>query len=488
MKKSGWLICFFVCTLSVSKGFSQHILEPRSYDFNNRWHHYINGLDTIYHQGFSPQIISRDQWKRFRSTDRQLSERTIQNKWWYRKLRDESVVEVEGDDFFIAGDVLFNLQLGRDLAIDSVRNLSTNTRGARVYGNIGKKIYFESTLHENQSFFPKYLSDSIRAFRVVPGQGVPKGFGETGFDYAFVTGLVNFNLNKHFNFQFGHDKLFIGHGYRSILLSDNAFNYPFFKVATTFWDGKVQYQTTWAQLQTLDRIPRSGENEPFYIRRGGSFHYLSFSPNASIEIGLFEGITWKRWNSQEGTMDFDYNFINPVIFANTLIQQNQNKYDTLTVNSIGINARVNPTKKLTLYGQLAKQNKDEVNWQLGLFANHLVVKDLSFRAEYNYALADEVISHYRQSLGHVSRGDFNEWLVQGDYRWFDAFIKARFIQAFNNNGVQHEIIDLRLGYLMNPVSNLNFYLGYMNRNATNSLTQWFYLGMQTNISNRYYDF
>jgi hypothetical protein len=149
---------------------------------------------------------------------------------------------------------------------------------------------------------------------------------------------------------------------------------------------------------------------------------------------------------------------------------------------------VNPTRKLTIYGQIAKQNNDEVNWQLGLSTNHLLVKDLSFRAEYNYALAKETISHYRQSLAHVSRGDFNEWLVQGDYRYLDAFIKVRFIQALNNAGVQHEIIDLRLGYLMNPVSNLNFYLGYVNRNASTSLTQWFYLGMQTNISNRYYDF
>ena len=482
------LILVSAALLLSQSSFAQHTLEPRSYDFGNRWSHYVNSLDTIYHQGFSPQVISRKTWKSFRSFDREMSNRTIKNKWWFRKIRDESVVEVEGSDFFIAGDVLFNLQLGRDLAIDSTRNLSTNTRGARIYGNIGKKVYFESTLHENQSFYPKYLSDSIRAYRVIPGQGVPKGFGETGFDYAFVTGLVNFNLNQHFNFQFGHDKLFIGHGYRSVLMSDNAFNYPFLKMAVTFLDNKIQYQNTWAQLQTLDRIPNSGQNEPFYIRRGGSFHYLSFSPNSKVEIGLFEGITWQRWNNSEGTMDFDYNFINPVIFANTFIQRGNEKYDTLTVSSIGINARVNPINKLTLYGQLAQQNNQDINWQLGLFANHMIVRDLSFRAEYNYAIADEVISHYRQSLGHISRGDFNEWIIQADYRWFDAFIKTRFIQAFNDAGVQHEIIDLRLGYLMNPVSNLNFYLGYMNRNATNSLTQWVYLGMQTNINNRYYDF
>lgn len=478
----------FLLLLS-SWGWSQQRLEPRAYEWNNRFIHFINAKDTIYHQGYSPQEVSAKTWKEFRDLDREMSNRSIKDAWWFRKVRDESLVEIEGDDFFIGGDVLFNVQAGRDFAVDSLRILSTNTRGARVYGNIGKHIYFESTLHENQSFFPKFLSDSIRAYRVVPGQGVPKKFGETGFDYAFVTGLVNFHLNQHFNFQFGHDKLFIGHGYRSVLLSDNGFNFPFLKATATFWKNKLQYQTVWAQLQTLDRVPRTGDNEPFYIRKGGSFHYLSFAPSSKIEIGLFEGITWQRWNSAEGTMDFDYSFLNPVIFANTLIQQGQEKYDTLTVNSIGINARVNPTSQFMLYGQLAKQNNKNVNWQLGFSTHHLLLKDLTFRAEYNEAVtSSNYLEHYGQPMAHVSRGFYNEWLLEANYRYNDAFIRTRFIQAIKSAEVQHEIIDVKLGYLINPVSNLHVYMGLMNRDSQNSISQWFYIGMQTNIANHYYDF
>ena len=41
------------------------------------------------------------------------------------------------------------------------------------------------------------------------------------------SGFVSVEASDNFIVQFDHGKHFIGDGYRSLLLSDNSFNYPF---------------------------------------------------------------------------------------------------------------------------------------------------------------------------------------------------------------------------------------------------------------------
>ena len=49
-------------------------------------------------------------------------------------------------------------------------------------------------------------------------------------------------------------------------------------------------------------------------------------------------------------------------------------------------------------------------------------------------------------------------------------------------------IDLRLGYLINPVSNFNVYVGMFRRDYNSSETEWIYFGIKTSLTNYYYDF
>ena len=95
-----------------------------------------------------------------------------------------------------------------------------------------------------------YLDAKIRKTKVVPGQGYARDFKETGFDYSMAAGYVGIKPSKHFLVQFGHGKHFIGDGYRSLLLSDNAFNYPFLRIQTSFW--KVQYTNLYAEMQDIN--------------------------------------------------------------------------------------------------------------------------------------------------------------------------------------------------------------------------------------------
>ena len=173
----------------------------------------------------------------------------------YRKFREESFVVVNdtADKFRLNIDPLFNFQLGIDRADTTGEKLYTNTRGFMVRGGIGNKFAFETSFYENQSTFPRYLDSYIATttklfpqpantnenYAVIPGQGRSKPFKKNGYDYAMASGYVSYTPNKYFNFQIGNGKNFIGDGYRSLLLSDNAFNYPYARITTTYKN--IQY-------------------------------------------------------------------------------------------------------------------------------------------------------------------------------------------------------------------------------------------------------
>ena len=91
------------------------------------------------------------------------------------------------------------------------------------------------------------------------------------------SGYISYSPIKEFNIQFGQGKHFIGDGYRSMLLSDNSFNYPYLSISLNLLDGKLFYKTVNAWMQTLERMPLSASPEALFKRKSGSFHYLSLS-------------------------------------------------------------------------------------------------------------------------------------------------------------------------------------------------------------------
>jgi len=79
-----------------------------------------------------------------------------------------------------------------------------NTRGYEVYGNAGSKIYFQTTLYENQGRFGGYIDSFIRQYKVVPGQASYKNIGDgKGFDFTYSTARIVYVPNKHLLFRFG---------------------------------------------------------------------------------------------------------------------------------------------------------------------------------------------------------------------------------------------------------------------------------------------
>lgn len=164
-------------------------------------------------------------------------------------------VEPKKEKFKLRLDPLVNFESGRDVAETNYRNLYTNTRGLIASAYIGEKVYVESLFSENQSILPGYLDNYVKATKVIPGQGRWKDFRSIGYDYAFTSAFVSVQAFKNVNIQAGHGKQKIGNGYRSLLLSDNSFNYPYARITQQWFKGRVQYSNIYAVLMNL--VPAS---------------------------------------------------------------------------------------------------------------------------------------------------------------------------------------------------------------------------------------
>lgn len=302
------------------------------------------------------------------------------------------------------------------------QNIYTNTRGIELRGNIWKKLGFYSYLTDNQSLLPLYVRNYANFNTVpgVPGEGYTKPFKINAFDFMTGRGYITFQVIKNIGVQFGHDKNFIGNGYRSMILSDFSSNYTFLKLNTKIW--KFQYTNIFAQL--VGDVFYRNELLP---KKYFAFHHLSLNLTKNINIGLFESVIFGRADSTNNGA-FDINYLNPIIFYRSAEIQQGSQDNAL----LGMDFKINFLRKFSAYGQVVldefvlKQilkndgyfgNKYAI--QLGLkYINVLGIKNLDAQIEYNmarpYTYSHRDIyrnyAHYRMPLAHPLGANFNEWI------------------------------------------------------------------------------
>ncbi|MBK7888774.1 MAG: hypothetical protein IPJ86_16255 [Bacteroidetes bacterium] len=374
----------------------------------------------------------------------------------------------------------------------------------------------------------------MRKTRIVPGQVSVRKFDDASFDYAFSTGSINFQLNRHFTFEFGQDRHFIGDGYRSLLLSDNAFHYPYFKIITDVW--KIRYVNLFMELRDLTR-EYLNDQSPF-DKKYASMHYLDINIGKRASIGIFETVIWHA--DSGGARGFDMGYLNPFIFLRP-VEFSINSPDNVLM---GINAKFMINSRNLLYGQLMLDEfllenvKSGKGWwankqgvQAGFKSfNVLGVKNLYLQGELNYVRPytyqhRDVLgsySHHRAPLAHPLGANFWEavGIVRYNYkRWhLDAKMSIAEVgydtagrnygqnvflsyndreSEFGNEvgqGLKTTImwVDLNINFLINPVYRMNLFANIAMRSSKQSgetinalLVQG---GIRTSLFNRYYDF
>lgn len=506
---------------------SQYLrFESALYSAENDFHTSVKP----YREALVRELTSADSIDRFGYTDSKFA-----NSWFGRRIFKQHAVWLDSTKYSLYLDPAFNLEAGKNLANDS--SAYVNTRGVQLGGSIGKMFSFYSAFYENQAKYPDYVSAYVDSNGTVPGQGRPKAFKGNAYDFSSAEGYISFTPSKYFNLQFGHGKNFIGDGYRSLLLSDFGFNYPYLKLTTTFW--KFQYTNLFTSF--LDIEP-SVIYEAGYPKKYGSFHYLSYNVCKRFSIGFFEGIVWQARDSS-GTRGFDFNYLNPIIYFRP-IEFSLGSPDNAIV---GLNSKFKVLKKTSIYGQVVIDDinfskmrdgsgffQNKIGFQLGVKSYDVFkVKNLYAQLEYNqvrpYTYAHKTplqnYSHFNEPLAHPLGANFREVVGILNYSFKDISLQVKTVYAivgkdsagvsygqniFNSDfdaanglfsfgneigqGLKSTLMvnDIRLGYLINPTTNLNLFLGYTGRSEkigdVNNQTTYVYLGFRTDLRNLYYDF
>jgi hypothetical protein len=527
------IVCTIITIVFICNVIGQqynHFLNPTyNYELNK-------ALDSTpyFHSSIKPYVIS-DVNKHLNYEDFFNTKKISFSNKKYQKIKDiifnNHLVRVKEDDFTLLISPSFNLEIGRDFT-SSIATY-TNSRGIQIMGSIGKYFSFFATIYENQARFPKYVNDFIDDKEVVPGQGLKRNFGNGGYDYSKSSGYISYTPSKYFNIQFGAGKNFIGDGYRSLLLSDNSFNYPFLKLTTTIW--KLKYINLFAEFQAFNNpYPKNRRFDKKYA----AIHYLSWNINKRLSIGVFEAIIFPA-KDVTGNRGFEINYLNPIIFYRPVEFSIGSPDNAL----LGLNFSYLVGTKNKIYGQfifdefkIKELTNGKGSWtnkfgyQLGVkFYDFFNTENLFLQLEYNrvrpytYAHRTPVqnYGHYNQPLAHPFGANFWEFLTIANYhkkRFYfryefiyskygknigdnnygkDIFLSTNKRQEYDNRiaqGLMTSFLynNLECSYLINPSYNLNFVIGFTSRIAKNDVstdkTTFFYIGLRTSTDNFYHDF
>ncbi|WP_374166812.1 hypothetical protein [Arcticibacter sp. MXS-1] len=343
MTKNRTLTTFIIVFLIIAnqKAWSQTGYLPYSYHFYREMNKQLHNQSTRMHSALKPWFIGEDSTISL-STDSLLNygvDSTRRN-WIARKLFNEHLIQVNKKDYAFYGDFLPDMIIGRDLK--EKKKTWQNTRGYQLGGSVGKKFSFYTSGFENQGVFPHYYQDFTEKYLVVPGQTNEfYGTRQKTKDWQYVTANISYTPASFINITFAYDKLFIGDGYRSLLLSDVSSPYPFLKVTGNYKN--VQYTGVWASLQ--DPTVPAYSYETGNRRKGAVFHYLDWNITKRLSVGFFDALIWEVQNQAGSKNNVQLEYLNPLIFLNPAISSGSEN----TV--IGLTGKYELLPKTILYGQ-----------------------------------------------------------------------------------------------------------------------------------------
>ena len=515
---------------------------PLSHEFYNRFTPNMNKIGTNAHTASKPYSYTEVQ----PYYDIQEANEALfydKDSWFGRKFFNENMVQIQGENYWFTADIAADLQVGRDFEEDFTTY--NNTRAGIFQGGLGKRLNFFTVIYESQGKFAGYFNDLAtdlgrrNSSQVsIPGRGIGEPYRD-GFDYPVVEGYLSYKAADWLDIQFGRGNNFIGDGYRSLFLSDNASPNAYVKVNTNFW--RFKYTNTWSSLRNPNTLTDGGA----FLTKYMATHYLSYNVNKRLNIGLFESVLFES----EPNRGFDWNFVNPILFYNMV------EYSTGSRSGkslIGLSYKYKWTDQINTYGQLLidefsvddvtagnKSWKNKFGFQLGAkYADAFKVDNLFFQLEYNqvrpYTYSHNTLNlHYtndNQSMAHLWGANFRELLFITRYRKDRLYGHAKLIfgeRGFETNEgsdpfygsnllgderlrIADEGItigqgnransyygELEAGFIVNPTTNLKVYLNLIHRRLdvsqnttlnTDRNTTWLNLGFRTDIFNWYYDY
>lgn len=308
-----------------------------------------------------------------------------------------------------------------------------DVRGLKVQGELDNKILFGASYYENNTRLPYWLNSIAQKDRFVPQEGLGVPLPNGSYDVAQSEAWLQYLCSSHFSIIAGYGRQFIGYGYRSVLVDDEASNYPYLRF--DWHSGPWRYEVTYNQfLNPGVQIPYSYMSAASQ-RKNSVLHYLSIAIGKNIELGLFEHEVWIADDSFYNR-GIELQYLNPVIFLHKVAYSLGDPDNDL----MGGQATLKFGKNYRIYGQLLIDDftvgesianhtlnilQDKIAGQLGISKNKLLGYDgLSARLEWNTA-RPFVYGHRNVSMNYT-QGDqpladplganFDEFIFQLFYK------------------------------------------------------------------------
>jgi hypothetical protein len=526
--------------------FESHLNIPFSHSYYSHFDAAMNQVGANNHTASKPYTyVEVAKYYSLAAENEKIKKKA--SGWWARKLWNENLVEIQGDDYWFVINPIFDLQVG---TASGKKQVSTfvNTRGINFSGGLGSQLNFTTTIYESQGRFADYYNQYVEYLKpadgvpIVPGIGIAKDFKTDAYDFPSADANLTFAPAKFLDLQLGYGRNFIGDGYRSVLEGDGASPYPYFKINTNFW--KIKYTNTYTWLKDVRPVVTL---ERTYATKYMANHYLSLNVTNRWNLGLFESVIWTDTNNR----GFDINFVNPIIFYRSVEFASSARSGNAV---LGLTSKYKWNNQLNFYGQflldefsLGEIKNEKNSWknkfayQLGVkYFNAFKVDNLLLQLEFNhvrpyvYSHSDPITNygHNNQSMGHPWGGNFEELLVIARYHKGRLFADAKITfgtkgldfdttaDSYNYGGNIYKdydvkrpynsgvtvgqgnktsifIADLQAGYLVNPMTNLKLFGSFIYRNfdpnqntATvfKESTTWFSLGIRSDVFNWYFDY
>jgi len=253
------------------------------------------------------------------------------------------------------------------------------------------------------------------------------------------TARLAFTPNKHFNFQTGIDRNFIGDGSRSLFLSDYGKSYPFAQVRTKFWH--VEY----TMLYQFMRENFQNQNRSKFL----ATHHLSWNATKWLNFGLFETVVFQPKDTLLNR-GFDVEYLNPLVFYRPQEYSIGSSDNVL----IGASFSVKFLNRTMFYGQvivdefLLSEIRNRRGWWGNKFGGQLGYKgkmkflkqNFIFRLEvnavrpYTYAHLNSLANYGNQgsTLSHPLGANFAE--ILGELKWQHQRVFVKAVAVFGYQG------------------------------------------------------
>nr|WP_220764949.1 gliding motility protein RemB [Flavobacterium sp. UMI-01] len=527
--------------------YESHLNIPFSHSYYAHFDGAMNQVGSNSHTASKPYTYAEvAKYYNLKEANEKLQKKA--SGWWARKLWNENMVAIQGEDYWFTVNPILDLQLGKDSKSETSYTY-VNTRAINFRGGLGSQLNFTATIFESQGRFADYFNRYAESIKpaggnpaIIPGIGIAKDFKTDSYDFPLAEANLTFTPNKFIDLQLGYGRNFIGDGYRSLMETDGASPYPYFKINTKFW--KIKYTNTYMWLKD---VRPEVTVERTYATKFMANHYLSWNVSNRLNLGFFESVIWTNTNDR----GFDMSFVNPIVFYRSV----EFASSARTGNALlGLTAKYKWNNSINLYGQFLLDEfalsdikegnnswRNKYGYQLGAkYYNAFHIDNLLLQLEYNhvrpyvYSHSDPITNygHNNQSIGHQWGGNFGEFIAIARYHKERYFADAKFtmgtrgfdfattgansnyggdiyrdydLERFANSGVKVGqgnktsvfIADLQAGYLVNPATNLKLFASYIFRDfkpAQNTTTvfkettNWFSIGLRADVFNWYFDY